>query len=228
MEKKKSNGNDVKAFIVVLILVVLAAVLGYIYLYMPMAEQRKTLEKENYDLDVRRINLLNLATDKEDEFKLGINEANKTIKQVMDHYSAGNTPEKSIMMVDYLEKEVGLRLPNLSFTQPTLLSTVQMPIVTETSKEAYTIEYYDVSLLKETLTTNYSCSYAQLKELINTINRYPERMNIDAITITFDSENNGLKGNLTLNLYAVTGTGKQYVAPEITGMSMGSDNIFGQ
>ena len=227
MENKKSNGKDVKAFFFVFILVIIAAVLAYFYLYMPMVEQRKALEKENYDLDVRLITLKNMARD-EDIYKMGINESSKAIKKVMNHYSAGNTPEKSIMMVDYMEKEVGLRFPNLGFTQPTLLSTVQMPMVTETADGSYAIEYYDVNLLRETLSTNYACSYTQLKKLIDFINAYPERMNIDAITVTFDSENNGLKGNLTLNLYAVTGTGKEYTAPKISGLSIGSDNIFGQ
>lgn len=227
MENKKTNGNDVKAFFLVFILVIVAAVLAYVYLYMPLVEQKNTLLRENYDLDVRLITLKNMAVDEED-FKRGINESSKTIKQVMNHYSAGNTPEKSIMMVDYMEKEVGLQFPNLSFTQPALLSTVKMPMVTETEDGTYAIEYYDINLLKETLTTNYACSYAQLKKLIDFINAYPERMNIEAITVTFDSENNGLKGNLTLNLYAVTGTGKEYNAPDISGLSMGSDNIFGQ
>lgn len=227
MENKKNKGKDVKAFFFVFVLVIIAAVLAYMYLYMPLVEQRKALEKENYDLDVRLINLKNLAVD-EDVFKMGINESSKTIKKVMNHYSAGHTPEKSIMMVDYMEKEVGLRFPNLSFTQPTVLSTVKMPMVTEMEDGTYSIEYYDVNLLKETLSTNYACSYTQLKKLVDFINAYPERMNIESISIAFDSENNGLKGNLTLNLYAVTGTGKEYTAPEISGLSMGTGNIFGQ
>ena len=227
MENKKTNGNDVKAFFLVFILVIVAAVLAYMYLYMPLVEQRNTLERENYDLDVRLINLKNMAVD-EDVYKMGINESNKSLKKVMNHYSAGNTPEKSIMMVDYLEKEVGLRLPNLSFSQPAVISTVKMPMVTETADAGYNIEYYDVNLWKETLSTSYACNYTQLKKLIDFINAYPERMNIDSISIAFDSETNGLKGNLTLNLFAVTGTGKEYTAPDISGLSMGTGNIFGQ
>lgn len=226
MENKKSNGSDVKAFFLVFILVIVAAVLAYMYLYMPLVEERNTLMKENYDLDVRLINLKNMAVD-EDVFKMGINESNKTIKQVMNHYSAGNTPEKSIMMIDSLEQKIGIRLPNLSFSQPEEISTVKMPMVTE-GETGYSIAYYDVNLLKETLSTNYSCSYEQLKKMIDYINAYPERMNIEAISIAYDSESNGLKGNITLNLFAVTGTGKEYTAPDISGLSMGTGNIFGQ
>ena len=226
MENKKSNGNDVKAFFLVFILVIVAAVLAYMYLYMPLVEQRNTLERENYDLDVRLINLKNMAVD-EDVFKMGINESNKSLKKVMNHYSAGNTPEKSIMMIDSLEKKIGLHLPNLNFSQPAVVSTIKMPMVEE-SETGYSIAYYDVNLLKETLSTNYACSYEQLKKMIDYINAYPERMNIDSISIAFDSESNGLKGNITLNLFAVTGTGKEYTAPDISGLSLGTGNIFGQ
>lgn len=227
MENKKSSGNDVKVFFLVFVMVIIAAVLAYVYLYMPLVEKRNTLLTENYTLDERLINLRNMAVD-EEVFKKGIDDSNKSLKTVMNHYSAGNTPEKSIMMIDYMEKEVGLRLPNLSFTQPTVISTVKMPMVTETADSSYAIDYYDVNLLKETLSTNYACNYTQLKKLIDFINAYPERMNIEAITIAFDSETSGLKGNLTLNLFAVTGTGKEYVAPEINDLSMGTGNIFGQ
>jgi len=227
MEDKKTNGKDVKAFFFVFILVIVAAVLAYMYLYMPLVEQRKALEKENYDLDVRLINLRNMAVD-EDVYKMGINESSKTIKKVMNHYSAGHTPEKSIMMIDSLEQKIGIRLPNLTFSQPAVISTVKMPMVTETADGSYAIEYYDVNLLKETLATSYSCSYEQLKKMIDYINAYPERMNIESISIAYDSESNGLRGSVTLNLFTVTGTGKEYKPPVIDDLSMGAGNIFGQ
>lgn len=227
MEEKKNNSNDIKVFFLVLVLVVLAAVVSYFYLYMPMVEKRNDLIKENYDLEVRLINLKNLTTKQNDYIK-GINESTEKIQSVLNKYSAGNTPEKNIMMAMLMEERVEIRLPNLSFTQPGVITSVQMPIVTESASGKYTIQYYDVNLLKETMTTNYVCTYEQLKKMIDFINAYPERMNIEAITIAYDSETKGLKGNLTLNLFAVTGTGKDYQPPKIDDLSVGKDNIFGQ
>ncbi len=227
MENKKSNSNDIKVFFLVLILVVLAAVVSYFYLYMPMVEKRNDLIKENYDLEVRLINLRNLTTKQNDYIK-GINESTEKIQSVLNNYSAGNTPEKSIMMAMLMEERVEIRLPNLSFTQPSIISSVQMPLVTETASGKYAIGYYDVNLWKETMTTNYVCTYEQLKKMIDFINAYPERMNIEAITVAYDSETKGLKGNLTLNLFAVTGTGKEYQPPRIDDLSVGKDNVFGQ
>lgn len=226
MENKKSS-NDIKIFFLVFVLVILAAVLAYFYLYMPLTEDRNDLLKENHALETRLITLKNL-TQKEPTFVKGITESNKAMESVLNKYSAGNTPEKSIMMTARMEEEVKIHFPNLSFTQPSVVSSVQMPVVTKNESGEYSTTYYDVNLLKETLTTSYVCTYEQLKEMIDFINGYPERMNIEAITIAYDSETKGLKGNLTLNLFAVTGTDKSYLAPEIKALRVGKENVFGQ
>lgn len=226
MEEKK-KGSDLKIFFLVFVLVIIVAVVAYVYLYMPLAEQRNTLLRENYDLEYQLIELKNMAVE-EENFKKGINESQAAMQKVLNHYSAGNTPEKSIMMTNTLEKEVGVKFPNLSFSQPNLITTVKMPIITDTEDGGYSIGYYDVSLLSETLSSNYECSYDQLKKLIDFIHVYPERMNINSISINYNGETRKLQGNVTLNLFAVTGTGKEYVAPDISGLSLGETNIFEQ
>lgn len=226
MEEKK-KGSDLKIFFLVFVLVIIVAVVAYVYLYMPLAEQRDTLLRENYDLEYQLIELKNMAVE-EDNFKKGINESQTAMQKVLNHYSAGNTPEKSIMMTNTLEKEVGVKFPNLSFSQPNLITTVKMPIITDTEDGSYSIGYYDVSLLSETLSSNYECSYDQLKKLIDFIHVYPERMNINSIAINYNGETRKLQGNVTLNLFAVTGTGKEYVEPDISGLSLGETNIFEQ
>ena len=227
MENKKSNSNDIKLFFLVLVLVILAAVLAYFYLYMPLTEERNDLLKENHALETRLITLKNMSQE-EKKFVDGITASNSAMEAVLNKYSAGNTPEKSIMMTARMEEDVKIHFPNLSFTEPSIVTSVQMPVVTKNEAGEYSTTYYDVNLLKETLTTSYVCTYEQLKEMIKFINEYPERMNIDSITVTYDSETKGLKGSLTLNLFAVTGTDKSYLAPEIKALRVGKENIFGQ
>ncbi len=226
MENKKSS-NDIKVFFLVFVLVILAAVLAYFYLYMPLTEDRNDLLKENHALETRLITLKNL-TQEEPTFVKGITESNKAMESVLNKYSAGNTPEKSIMMTARMEEEVKIHFPDLSFTQPSVVSSVQMPVVTKNESGEYSTTYYDVNLLKETLTTSYVCTYEQLKKMIDFINGYPERMNIQSITIAYDSETKGLKGSLTINLFAVTGTDKSYLPPEIKALRFGKENVFGE
>ena len=226
MEEKKRS-NDIKVFFLVFVLVILAAVLAYFYLYMPMTEDRNELLKENHTLETKLITLKN-KSQKETEFINGITASNSEMEAVLNKYSAGNTPEKSIMMAARMEEEVKIHFPNLSFTEPSVVSSVQMPVVMKNEAGEYVTAYYDVNLLKETLTTSYVCTYEQLKEMIKFINGYPERMNIDAITVSYDSVTKGLTGSLTLNLFAVTGTDKAYLAPEINALRFGKENIFGE
>lgn len=226
MEEKKRS-NDIKVFFLVFVLVILAAVLAYFYLYMPMTEDRNELLKENHALETRLITLKNMSQ-QEKTFVDGITTSNNALEAVLNKYSAGNTPEKSIMMAVRMEEEVKIHFPNLSFTEPSVVTSVQMPVVTKNEAGEYSTAYYDVNLLKETLTTSYVCTYEQLKEMIKFINGYPERMNIDAITVAYDSETKGLKGSLTLNLFAVTGTDKTYLAPDIKALRVGKENIFGE
>ncbi len=223
MEEKK--GSDLKVFFMVLILVVLAAVVAYIYLYMPLVEKRDALRQENYELEYRLIELKNMAVD-EDVFVKNITQSREQIQKVLNNYSAGNTPEKSTMMINQLEQDLGIKFPNLGFGEAEELTTVKMPLISESGNGEYSIAYYDVSLLKENLSTSYNCSYEQLKQMATFISEYPERMNIESITMAYDTESGNLKGNLTLNLYAVIGTGKEYVAPDISGLSLGENNIF--
>ena len=103
-----------------------------------------------------------------------------------------------------------------------------MPIVTDNEAGGYGITYYDVSLLKETMSMNYTCTYEQLKRLVDFVNAYTERMNIESITVSYDAQTGNLTGDMTLNLFAVTGTEKEYVAPEINDLSLGETNIFQQ
>ena len=42
---------------------------------------------------------------------------------------------------------------------------------------------------------------------------YPERMNVESVTASFNGASGYLSGNMTLNLYRLDGTGREYVPP---------------
>ncbi len=227
MEKKK--GNEMQIFLLMLVLVVVMVFVAVNYLYRPLLDERQALRDENYNLNVRYIELYNMTANEQD-WKDAINESRKEITEVLDRYSPGNTPEKSIKLVSDMERELEMRIPNVSFSSANMLTSVKMPMIQDMGEgnESYSIQYYDVNLLKETLSYNYSCDYEQLKKMADYIDAYSERMNIESISVNFDSETNALAGNIILNLYAVTGTDKQYVEPDISDIRLGEDNIFAQ
>lgn len=223
MEKKM--GKEIQKFLLMLVLVVLLAVVAIIYLYMPLLEERNAMIAENVKLNERWVELRNMARDKE-IFKERINASRAEISKVLNRYGVGNTPEKSIMLVTRMETEVGVKVPNMTFSTPTVLTSVETPMIEDIGDGNYNIQYTNIDLLTETLTMSYECSYEQLKKWIDFINAYPERMNIKSISVSYDSETSNLSGTLTLNLFAVTGTDRVYTEPKIEDIRLGEDNIF--
>lgn len=224
------KNSEVTKLLLILVLVVLIAFMGYNFLYTPLQEKKEALIEENFELESRMIILQN-KTREEANYKANINASKEAMTKVMNRYAAGHTPEKSIMLVNTMENEIGIELPNISFSTPSALTNVQMPIVTsvegETGQSSYSIAYYDVSITSETISMSYKCTYDQMKQLVDFLNAYPERMNISTISVSYDSESGNLSGSLVLNLYAVVGTDKQYVDPEIPDIRLGDENIFG-
>ena len=59
------------------------------------------------------------------------------------------------------------------------------------------------------------------------INSYPERMNVQNFSSTFDQENAQLTGSMTINMYGVKDEYHVYSEPTVGGIDIGTDNIFG-
>ena len=60
----------------------------------------------------------------------------------------------------------------------------------------------------------YEASYAGLKEMIAYVNQFKDRTTIDQFSASFDDTTGKLTGEMTLNMYYLTNTGKDYVPPD--------------
>ena len=73
----------------------------------------------------------------------------------------------------------------------------------------------------------YEASYNGLKEMIAYVNAFQDRTTITQFTAAFDDATGKLTGEMTLNMYYITNTGKDYVPPVFDFMPKGVSNIFG-
>ena len=73
----------------------------------------------------------------------------------------------------------------------------------------------------------YEASYSGLKEMIAYVNEFKDRTTITQFSATFDDATGKLTGEMTLNMYYITNTGKEYVPPVFDFMPKGVSNIFG-
>ena len=73
----------------------------------------------------------------------------------------------------------------------------------------------------------YEASYSGLKEMIAYVNEFKDRTTITQFSATVDDATGKLTGEMTLNMYYITNTGKDYVPPVFDFMPKGVSNIFG-
>ncbi len=83
--------------------------------------------------------------------------------------------------------------------------------------------------IKATVTITYQTTYAGLKKAIDYINQYRNKMNIEDVSVTYDTSTGNLMGNMKINMFSLIGADmlKEYEPPYIDGINTGRDNIFG-
>lgn len=84
--------------------------------------------------------------------------------------------------------------------------------------------YYLYQILSE---YSFTASYGDLKQVLDGFTKEQERKALQSIDLAYDSATGELLGSLSLAMYYIDGAEKEYVSPEIPGVSMGTDNIFG-
>lgn len=70
--------------------------------------------------------------------------------------------------------------------------------------------------------------YDGLKKILNDIISSQDVKSIEDIALTYDNAGGILNGAMNVNFYALSGTGKEYVAPDPGSVRHGMNNIFGE
>lgn len=72
-----------------------------------------------------------------------------------------------------------------------------------------------------------SGSLKQIEKALDWISKNEEHMSVTEIALTYDTSTGKLSGTMTVNYYAMNGNGVMYEEPDISGIMIGSKNIFG-
>lgn len=85
----------------------------------------------------------------------------------------------------------------------------------------------DVSLYRLQNTMAFNGSYANLKDMVDFLASEKQRLTIDSIDIAFSSATGELGGTVVVDMYAMTGTGQEYMTPTTSPVKTGNKNLFG-
>lgn len=138
---------------------------------------------------------------------------------VLAQFPSWIAEETTIMYADMLEDGTDIYIPNISIGNSNYLYTL--------GQNSGETAGNGISLYGTQVVYTFTVPYDDMKEVVRTIQEDKERRDVETITLSYESGSGELVGNMTVNMYAVTGTGKEYVAPAVPSMMLGTDNIFG-
>jgi hypothetical protein len=106
-------------------------------------------------------------------------------------------------------------------TAASATASASLGILDEASVTVPTYQLFSMSA-----SYDFTAGYEDMKEIIAKIYADPDKRNISALSLSYDSETGELIGNMSLNLYYLTGTDKTYTEPDAGKIKKGKDNIF--
>lgn len=203
--------------ILLLVLMLLILFCAYQFGYVQLNDKTSELEAENQVLQQRYDELSNQVA-MEGVYDSQVEAYTTQMKEIIDQYGAGNTPEKSTKFLIDMCEITGMEIPTVSFSNDEqFFSSTTVPSTDGLGVYAY----------RNILSINYKATYQALKDCMSYIEQYPEKMNVASLSATFDQETGNLSGVIVINQYAMIGNGKIYEEPVLGDIPLGTESIFG-
>lgn len=85
----------------------------------------------------------------------------------------------------------------------------------------------DLTLYSTVAGYDFTTGYQDCKSVFASILAFADHRNVPSITLAYDAETGKLKGNMSVNMYYLTRTDKEYGEPDSGVTNFGKDDIFG-
>ena len=223
------KGNmDKKKVQLLMGLFVLIVILGAYRIGTGFMDKKEKLDQQNSELQLK-VDELNNKIQYEALYNKEIENATYAVPEILNLYAAGNDPVKSIMFIVGMSNVTLTDVSAISFgTENLYFSSANVPIVTFGEKpEDTTYTFASAEGYTSELSFPFKTDYKGLKDMIDYINHYSERMTISSITVSYDQETGELTGAVVVNLYSISGVDKREPIPATGVTDFGTSNIFG-
>lgn len=223
MKKMKLSNSEARLLFLLLALILIAV--SYFLIFNKCVAKAKEVEALNEE-NQTKVEKLEMMVSRQAEVEAQTAEMRRTIEEIIAKYPSNVTTEKAIAIVQEVENNVDVHVTSISFLMDNLLGDIAANENTtedgtvQTVAEDANIGYYAA------LSMNYEADYKEFKKMISYINGLKDRVTIPSISATFDNETGLLSGVITVHMYYLTNTGKDYVEPEISGIGKGTDKVF--
>lgn len=216
MEKLKQIPQKQLKLILILVTLIIV-VCSYYFGYQKYSSMAEVLDKENKVLITNR-NELQEKNRNKDVYINEINEMKDKVAALLNAFPSGLTQDKIIMFIYDLANNTGVELTSINLGDTEPFYPTSGPDIADIG---------ELMGYRAKVTLSYSSTYEDLKKWVSYIHDYDERMNIPTFNAAFNHTTGKLSGTMTIDMYALSGTGKEFVDPVIDGLPLGTDNIFG-
>lgn len=197
------------------------AACSFFFGFRKINEKTETLriETEALESDVKKYNAVK---DNIDIYNVGINDSTKKIAEVIAKIPSDVLPEDAFMLARELEKNDEYTFVDaVMWEDETTLYTVTSHPVDETKTPiVYYLNNNEVSIV-------HTSSYQGIKDMIDYIYEHKNRMALESFSVAYDEKTGLLSGSTNVNFYSILGSDKEYKEQNISGVQMGTNNIFG-
>lgn len=238
-----------------LYLFALLFVVGAIFYGNYLSGKTETLNAEN-DVLSQEVAYLQDLYDHQAEYQAESDRMNLEMEDIKQQFPAEVRPENQIMYANGLEAKLEVLLDTIEMPGTELVTvqaavapvdtTAVTPDATATDADVdaaagdatqavdatqaagatISTAATSISLLRSPTNFEFQSSYKALKDFVRTVNEDPDRKSIEKLSIGYDTETGNLKGVMEVSMYALTGTGKEYEPPVVTGVTDGLPQIF--
>lgn len=245
-KKKMSNRDKMMLFIFGAILIVAAA---YFLVFAKMNEKRATLVAENTTLS-QEVSKLETMEAQKDSVLEETKQTQLDVADVLSKFPAEVRTEDAIYdLNDMYESISDVKIQSESFnmnqlfyqqgavgTDATATANASpapksnpasvAAITSDTPVNDVITAAADYTGYRSTVNVSFTSTYDSLKKVVDFINKSKDRMTISEISATADDEENALACAMTIDMYAISGTGEVYESPNVSNGNTGVDNIF--
>ena len=216
------SNKDKKLLVYMLAISIIAGV--YFFFARPLMDKQDALNTEVEQLKAS-VNHYSEIYSRQGEYEQQIADAQARYDMEIASFGNNLAQENTIMMLKEIEQNTGVWITKVSFQDPEVMSggTSENPAedgVEETSTDSSYI------VRKQALNIDYSIDYSKLKHFLEYINDYDRQLYISSINMGYSVESNIVSGTLTLNQYEMNASGEEPEKPDLSGITVGKDNIF--
>lgn len=200
---------------------VIILVVVYLYVFQKMQEKTAALETENAALYQTKTQYEAEAAH-ESEYLQQINDLTAEKEDLLSEFPAGSSREDEIMYWANMERANAgqIEMDNLVMSGWEMVAGGQSTGEGETATE--------LRLYKAPVKYSFSATYDGVKDMVDYVFAQPnEKKSIQNLSLAYDSSTGNLTGSADINMYYMTGTGKEYKPATIPTVPTGVANVFG-